>query len=320
MESEFVRLSANGPYVTRLGMGCWTAGGHGWGKVKDSESIGAIRHAFERGVTFFDTADVYGLGKSERILRQALGADLASVVIASKGGVRWDEFGKVWNDSSPEYLQYAVEASLRRLDLERIPLYYLHNPDSRTPIPEAIGALAMLRDQGKIAEIGVSNVSVSQLEEALTVAPIRAVQVQFSLLQQARGDELASVCRRNDIKLVSWGALADGLLTGKFNRWTTFGEDDHRSRLPEFQGTRFLEILRRVEDLQKIAHERGVSVAQLALRWIMDKYSFACPLFGARTAGQVQDNLGAVGWCLSGSEMLAIDNVFCSTAGVAEHG
>jgi myo-inositol catabolism protein IolS len=171
MESELVQFSAGGPSVTRLGMGCWTAGGHGWGKVNDDESIAAIRHAFERGVTSFDTADTYGFGKSERILRQALGRDLASVHVASKGGVRWDESGKVWNDSSPEYLQCAVEASLRRLDLEQIPLYYLHKPDGKTAMADALGALVVLRSQGKIGEIGVSNVSVSQLEEAVAVSP-----------------------------------------------------------------------------------------------------------------------------------------------------
>lgn len=312
MDFDLIRFSENGAQVTRLGMGCWAAGGHGWGEVNDRESIAAIRYAYDRGVTFFDTADVYGLGKSESILRQALGKSLNSVFVASKGGVRWDKSGNVWNDSSPEYLQRAVEASLQRLGVERIPLYYLHKHDHKTLLPETIGALLRLREQGKIGEIGVSNLSPSQVAKALAVAPIQAVQVRFSLLERARGEELASLCRRHGVKLVAWGALADGLLTGKFNRGSTFREDDHRSRLPDFQGKRFVENLRTVEILRKIADRRNVSLSQLALRWVLDKYDWACSLFGAKTAAQVEDNLGATGWHLSQEEMVAIDVFSCS--------
>ncbi len=290
-------------------MGYWAAGGHGWGAVKDSESIAAIRHAFERGVTFFDTADTYGFGKSERILRQALGKNSKSVMVASKGGVRWDESGKVWNDSSPEYLRRAVEASMRRLEIEQIPLCYIHKPDNKTPISDMLGALLKLREEGKIGEIGVSNFTGSQLAEALTVAPVRAVQVQFNILQRAYGEKLAALCSPYNIKLVAWGALADGLLTGKFNRWSTFSKDDHRSHLPDFQGARFVENLRKVEALQKIASECQVTLAQLALRWVMDKYGWTCSLFGAKTAAQVEENLGATGWHLSEEEISAIDKL-----------
>ena len=136
MNSDYIRFTDTDPLAARMGMGCWAVGGHGWGKVIDKESIGAIRHAFDRGITFYDTADVYGLGKSEEILRQALGKKLNSVFIASKGGVRWDESGKIWNDNSPKYLKFAVEGSLRRLGIERIPLYYIHKLDYKTPITE----------------------------------------------------------------------------------------------------------------------------------------------------------------------------------------
>jgi aryl-alcohol dehydrogenase-like predicted oxidoreductase len=122
---DLIRTGEDGPQFTRIGMGCWAVGGHGWGKVNDDDSIKAVRHAFERGVTFFDTADCYGFGKSERVLRQALGKNLKSLFVASKGGVRWDEQLRVWNDSSPAYLRTAVEESLRRLGIERVPLYYL---------------------------------------------------------------------------------------------------------------------------------------------------------------------------------------------------
>ncbi|MBU2538836.1 MAG: aldo/keto reductase [Proteobacteria bacterium] len=304
---ELIELGAGGPRFTRMGMGCWAIGGHGWGTVNDDDSIKAIRHAYERGLTFFDTADCYGLGKSERILRQSLGDNLKSLFVATKGGVRWDESGRVWNDSSPAYLRTAVEASLQRLGLERIPLYYLHKLDGRTSVSEIMNAFVRLREEGKIGEIGVANFSVAQLEEALKVAPVRVVQDRFNLLQRDRGLEFADICRNSGVLLVGWGALADGLLTGKFDRWSTFGEDDHRSRLPAFAGKNFSEALQRVLDLQTVAQRRGVSLSQLALRWVMDIFPWTCPLFGAKTVSQVEENIGADGWKLTSEEMVLID-------------
>jgi len=304
---ELIRLSTDGPFFTRIGMGCWAVGGHGWGTVNDHDSIKAIRHAYERGVTFFDTADCYGLGKSERILCEALGDNLKTVFVASKGGVRWDESGRVWNDSSPAYLRVALEASLQRMKLERIPLYYLHKPDNETPISETMGVLARLREEGKIGEIGVANFTLNQLEEALKTAPVRVAQNRFNLLQREQGLQLAELCQKRGVFLVTWGALADGLLTGKFDRFSTFAEDDHRSRLPAFRGDAFQANLKIIDKLRTVAKNRGVLLSQLALRWVMDRYDWTCPLFGAKTVQQVEENLGAAGWKLTDEDMSQID-------------
>lgn len=306
---EFMELGIGGPRFTRMGMGCWAIGGHGWGTVNDDDSIKAVRRAYERGITFFDTADCYGFGKSERILRKSLGKSLKSLIVASKGGVRWSESGQVWHDSSPMYLRTAVEASLQRLGLERISLYYLHKHDGETPVSEAMDALVRLRQEGKIGEIGVANFSAAQLEDALKVAPVRVVQVQFNLLQRERGLELSTLCQKSGVLLVAWGVLADGLLTGKYNRRSIFGPDDHRSRLPVFKGEKMLEALQRVSDLRSVAEGRGVSLSQLALRWVMDVFPWSCPLFGAKTASQVEENIGASEWKLSGDEMTLIDTL-----------
>jgi aryl-alcohol dehydrogenase-like predicted oxidoreductase len=153
----------------------------------------------------------------------------------------------------------------------------------------------------------VSNINSKQLAAALTVTPICAVQVQFNLLKRSIGQELSKLCIRHNIKLVAWGALANGILTGKFDRRTIFGTDDHRSRLPEFQGNRFIENLERIESFRQIAWGHDVSLVQLALRWVMDKYEWACPLFGAKTAAQVKENIGAFGWKLSNEEVSRLE-------------
>jgi aryl-alcohol dehydrogenase-like predicted oxidoreductase len=213
---ETTRLGGLGPAVSRLGLGCWAFGGHGWGRVDDSESIEAIRFALDAGCNLYDTADVYGFGHSETLLRRALGGKRRSVVIATKGGVRWEPSGRTWRETSGSYLRHAVEASLQRLSLESIPLYYVHWPDQRTPIEETIAALCDLQKEGKVLSIGVSNFNEAQLGEALTCARVAAVQVQYSLFERSAASAVESLCRAHDITMVGWGSLADGLLTGKF--------------------------------------------------------------------------------------------------------
>ena len=311
---ETMRLGHTGPDVSRLGMGCWAIGGHGWGRVRDEDSIRAIRCALENGVSFFDTADAYGLGKSESLLASVLGSSRTEVVIASKGGVRWNESGKVWTDITPAYLRLAVENSLRRLKLDHIPLYYIHKTDDVTPIQESVAALERIRVEGKIGAIGVANFSADQLLQALQVAPVAAVQVRLNIFQRDASKDLLGICRKHGITLVAWGALADGLLTGKFTATTEFSEDDHRSRMPEFTGNVFFGYDKCVKSLEQLAAERGHTVGQLALRWVLDFEPFTCSLFGAKTHTQVSENLGADGWSLTKDELAAIDSI------EAEHG
>lgn len=306
---EKMRLGRTGPDITRLGMGCWAIGGHGWGKVRDEESIRAVACAMDRGVTFFDTADAYGLGKSETLLAGVLGSKRTEVVIATKGGVRWDESGKVWTDTSPAYLKKAVENSLRRLKQDCIPLYYIHKPDMVTPVGESIAALERMRQEGKIGAIGVSNFSPDQLLEAIQASPVAAVQVRLNIFDREASRDLLSICRNRGIILVAWGALADGLLTGKFTTETKFSGDDHRSRMSEFEKENFLQYRRCVDQLERIASGRGHSVGQLALRWVLDFAPFTCALFGAKTDRQVSENLGADGWRLGEPDLTAIESI-----------
>lgn len=304
---EKMQLGKTGTEISRLGMGCWAIGGHGWGTVNDEDSIRAVRCALENGVTFFDTADAYGLGKSETLLADVLGSERKNMVIATKGGVRWNENGKVWTDISPAYLRMAVENSLRRLKLDYIPLYYIHKPDGITPIQESVAVLERMREEGKIGAIGVANFSASQLLEAFQTAGISAIQVRFNIFDRDSIDELLCICKENHITLVAWGALADGLLTGKFNPGTKFSDDDHRSRMASFKGNDFLKNISRVKLLEKIAANKGHNVSHLALRWVLDYSAVTCALFGAKTEKQVIENLDANGWHLTRKDLEEID-------------
>ncbi len=305
---ETIHLGQTGYEISRLGMGCWAIGGHGWGKVNDADSICAIRCALDNGITFYDTADVYGLGKSEALLADTLDASRKKVIIASKGGVRWNEVGKVWTDTSPSYLKLAVENSLRRLKLDCIPLYYIHKPDNITPIQDSIATLDRMREEGKIGVIGVANFSADQLLQAMQVAEVAAIQVRLNIFDRDSINELLTICGNNSISLVAWGALADGLLTGKFTSNTKFADDDHRSRMPAFTGDIFLKNINRVKFLEQMAASRGRQVSQLALRWVLDYSDVTCALFGAKTDMQVMENLGANGWRLTDEELEIIDS------------
>ncbi len=294
--------------ISRLGMGCWALGGHGWGKVSREDLLNSVQAALDCGVNFFDTADVYGLGVSEQLLCQALGNKRHDVIIATKGGVRCEN-GKTWYDCSPSYLREAVNSSLRRLRLDIIPLYYIHWPDGITPIHIMMEEMLSLQNSGKIGAIGLSNFTLKQLKEAISVAPVDAVQVQWNMLYPEKGYAVLPLCSENNIALVAWGALADGLLTGKFTEQTRFDSDDHRSRTPHFQGEEFLWNLQRIDLLKEFAQEKKKPVCQVALRWILDKTPSSCALFGAKSPAQVRLNAGAMDWALSADEIEYIDGI-----------
>jgi myo-inositol catabolism protein IolS len=304
-----IQLGKDGPTVSRLGLGCYPLGGHGWGAWDQEEAVAAVKIAVDSGVTLFDTADVYGLGRSETLLREALGPRLQDVVVASKGGVAWDDRGRTRRDSSPAYLRTAVEGSLRRLGLERIGLYYLHWKDEVTPLADSVAELVRMQEEGKIEFVGLSNVSSEDVMLSCKTRRIHAVQTRANILHSEGVEELAQACREVESTLVFWGALNDGLLTGKYNRNSRFGADDHRSRADDFQGERFAANLVIVDSLRDIATKYDASLAQLALRWLLDRFEKSVVLFGARNAGQVADSVKASCWTLSADDCARIDEL-----------
>jgi myo-inositol catabolism protein IolS len=299
---EKVELGDTGQYISRLAMGGSPISGHGWGKVDEAESIAAINRAVDLGVNCFDTADVYGLGYSERLLAAALGRKRHGVVIATKFGVRWGDNRKPWRDISPAYLRKALDDSLDRLQLDCIPLYYVHWPDGKTRIADTMAELVRCREEGKIRWIGLSNFTPQEVFEAASVTPLQSLQVQFSLLDRFKGAELVPVARQLKATLVTWGSLAEGLLTGKYDAHSTFDSEDRRSRYVNFQGEVFAKNLRCVENVRCMAKTLGKTPAQLALRWLLDTPGVGCALFGAKRPSQIEENVLASDWRLSGTD------------------
>ena len=303
---EMVRISPDAQPVARIGFGCCPLGGHGWGRFDERQAREAIMRAVELGVLFFDTADVYGFGKSESILgetlREFLGPARDGVFISSKFGVRWDSGGKIRRDSSPAYLRQALEGSLKRLNRERIDLYQIHWPDESTPVEATLEELLKLRDEGKIGAIGLSNFSPDATTRICQDHPIASHQFQYSLAERGPETELLPQASSLGLKVITWGSLAQGLFSGKYDRSTHFGDNDRRHRYENFKGERLEKNLEIVTRLRVVAERYGKTPAQVALRWLLDDPRVSIPLTGVKTPEQIEGNVGALGWRLEPSD------------------
>lgn len=285
--------------VSRIGFGCYPIGGWDWGKVNDQDSINAVRSALDLGVNFFDTADIYGLGHSEEVLSKALKQQRKKVIIATKGGLKWDNHKKIRvYDLSAKYLFSAVEQSLKRLGLDCILLYQIHYPDPNVAIEETMGALEKLKEQGKIRYIGVSNMTAELIREYLRYGRIESVQLRYNILDYQTDEAIFSLCKKNNLSVFSYGSLAQGLLTGKYNRDSHFEENDHRSRDSHFQSNKFFANLTVVEQLKEIANKYGMTCAQLAISWILHNQDIATALVGVKNPKQIEQNVHAFNWGL----------------------
>lgn len=309
---EYITLQNTDLRVSRFCMGGCPMGGYGWGSVQESELLDAIHAALNAGVNFFDTADTYGLGQSERTLAKGLGSRRRDVVIESKFGVRVGG-GKTVYDNSPEYIQQALEESLRRLNTDYIDVYLIHYRDGKTPIADVVGKLEELKAAGKLRYYGLSNIHGDGLEELLPYAG------RFACCQ----DELSLACRKNENDLravqsrlratpMTWGSLGQGILTGKYNRENVcFGADDRRSReiYVNFHGEKLEQNLRIVEALKKIAANREKSVAACAIRWILDTLPESVVIAGVKRPAQLSANVEAMGWTLNEEELRELNEV-----------
>lgn len=301
---DYARLGATDLVVSRIGFGCEPLGGTDWGPVDEKVVFAAVEKALGLGINFFDTADVYGLGRSEEKLFQALGRKRHEVIIATKFGVSWrsdsdSSRARTYYDSSPRRVVEALEGSLRRLRLDRIPLYQINWPDQSTPIADTMEALRRCQEVGKIGYIGCCNFSPIWIREAHRVTPLASLQAEYSLLERTLEQETLACCEELGIGVLVWGPLAQGLLTGKFTPGVSFGADDRRSRLGKFQGEALERNLDLAERLRAIGQRYGRTPPQVALRWILDNPSITCAITGIKDPSQVEENVAAIGWSLS---------------------
>lgn len=309
---EYITLQNTDLRVSRFCMGGCPMGGYGWGSVQESELLDAIHAALDAGVNFFDTADTYGLGQSERTLAKGLGSRRRDVVIESKFGVRVGG-GKTVYDNSPEYIQQALEESLRRLNTDYIDVYLIHYRDGKTPIADVVGKLEELKAAGKLRYYGLSNIHGDGLEELLPYAGrFVCCQDELSLACRKNEDDLRAVQSRLRATPMTWGSLGQGILTGKYNRENVcFGADDRRSReiYVNFHGEKLEQNLRIVEALKKIAANREKSVAACAIRWILDTLPESVVIAGVKRPAQLSANVEAMGWTLNEEELRELNEV-----------
>lgn len=283
------------PDVSKICFGCEPLGGADWGTVDVADIAGAVERALELGVNFFDTADVYGLGLSETRLSEILGSKRHDVVIATKGGMSWQHpspgaRAPIRRDSSPEYLRGAVEASLRRLRLDRLPVYFIHWPDPSTDIRSTFECLARMQDAGKIGWIGCSNFSAEQVRQACHAAEVSYVQLPLNILGEDMDPGMQQVVHEKGIGVVAYNVLANGLLTGKYGPDSRFPENDRRSRLPLFQGDAYRQALQRVGKISAAAEAQELTCAQYAIAKVVERAEVTSAILGIKNRRQIEEN------------------------------
>ncbi|MER8429199.1 aldo/keto reductase [Mesorhizobium caraganae] len=296
--------------VFPVGLGCMGMS-FGYGGQPEAEAIATLRRAVEIGVTFFDTAEVYGPFENEILLGKALKPVRDKVTIATKFGFKISEEGSgmarmVGVDSRPEHVKAVAEASLKRLDTDVIDLYYQHRVDPNVPIEDTVGAMAELVREGKVRALGLSEVSGATLRRAHAVHPIAAVQSEYSLWTRDPEDEVLAVCRELGIGFVPYSPLGRGLLTGTIAKPDALGDDDWRRTLPRFQADAMAANAKVIATLEKLAAQKGVTSAQLALAWVLHQGDFIVPIPGARKIRHLEQNTAAAGIELSAAEVAAI--------------
>jgi aryl-alcohol dehydrogenase-like predicted oxidoreductase len=304
-------LGRGGPAVSALGLGCMGMSEF-YGAHDDAESIATLHHALERGVSFLDTADAYGPYTNEELIGRALRGRRQEAFIATKFGfVRnaADPAARVV-DGRPAYVRAACEASLRRLNVTHIDLYYLHRVDRSVAIEETVGAMAELVRAGQVRYLGLSEVSVQTLERAQRVHPITAVQSEYSLWTRDPEDGVREACERLDVGLVPYSPLGRGFLTGALKSPDDFAADDYRRNNPRFQGENFKRNLALVEKVKALAREKGCTAGQLALAWVLAQGEHIVPIPGTRRKANLDENLGALAVKLTAQDLAALDAAF----------
>ena len=304
-----VPLGGSGLNVSRIGFGCMGLAEFYGDALSNDAAEAMLDAALERGVNFFDTADMYGSGRNEEQLAGFLKRNRDEVVLATKFALQRTEdggFAGVSND--PAYIRQACEASLKRLGVDVIDLYYMHRRDKSVPVEDSVGAMADLVKEGKVRALGLSEVSVDTLRKASGVHPIAAVQSEYSIMTRVMEDEFIPTCRELGVAFVAYSPLGRGLLTGAYRSKDDFEEGDYRMVMsPRFAGGALEKNLTLVDQLTEIAKEKDASLAQIALAWVLAKGEDIIPIPGTKKLHRLEDNIGAVAVRLSDADIAAIE-------------
>lgn len=310
---EYITLKNSDLKVSRICMGGCPMGGYGWGSnVAESELIGSVHCALDNGVNFFDTADTYGLGQSEITLGKALEGRRDKAVIASKFGVHAMKGTPTFYDNSPEWIKTSIEGTLKRLGTDYLDLYQIHYRDEKTPLSEVVYTLEELKKAGYIRYYGLSNIHQKDIDEIKEhIGKFVSFQDEYSLACRKNEQNMIRLADELELSPLTWGSLGQGILTGKYDKNTTFSADDRRSRdiYVNFHGEKLLKNLEIVEVMKQISAQTGKSVASVAIRFILDYLKDSVVLVGVKRPSQLLSNVEAVGWNLSEEQIKLLDTI-----------
>ena len=302
-------LGAGGPEVSAIGLGCMGMSEF-YGESDDARSIAVIHHALDRGVTFLDTADMYGAGKNVELVGRALTGRRDEAFLCTKFAVKRGADGS-WLGLSgrPEYVKQACDASLARLGVDHIDLYYQHRVDPEVPIEETVGAMAELVEEGKVRWLGMSEAAPETLRRAAKVHPIAALQTELSLWSRDPEAELLETCRELGVLFVAYSPLGRGFLTGQIQSRDDLAQDDWRRNLPRFSEESFGQNLALVKEVEALAAKKGCTAAQLALAWVLTRGDHVVCIPGTRSAERLDENAAAAEVTLGADDLAALDAI-----------